>query len=450
LIVRNDFQLRFRLFGVPVRVHPTFWPLALAVGAHRAPQPLSALVWLATVMAVLLVGELAIALSLRALGYAPIVWLHWTGGETTVAQAKPRPASQLLAAYAGGPLAVLILAGALAGLSRVWPTATIHDAVLVATFWGLFSALPIRPFVGAKMLEVALTRPFRARAEAVSRAVSLLLALGALALIVGVAFSFSAFLLLMVCLWVNFSSLRQARLQRADARAAAELNAGYAALRDRDDARALEIAERLLRETRSLAWRGRARELQAWAHLLAGRLDAAESTLERMPPGTEPDPLLEGSLYLSHKEWRYAAVLLADALAKHENDDTAARLAHALVQDRRLDEALPLAARPFAGPKTLDQLVSALYYAGRLDEARALGEKWWALEHAPRLAFNLGCIDARSGRLDEACRWLDEAVAAGWRDLKLLDEDPDLAPLRKRPEFHQVRARLTSLGRVSG
>jgi tetratricopeptide (TPR) repeat protein len=223
-------------------------------------------------------------------------------------------------------------------------------------------------------------------------------------------------------------------------------------LRDKDGgaARALEIGEKLARAARSTAWKARARELQAWAHLVAGNLDAAEAVLERLPPGSEPDPLLEGSLYLARKEWKHAAVLLADALAQHENDDTAARLAHALIQDRRAEEALPLADRPYAGPKTFDQLVSALFYAKRLDEARALGLRWWAAQKNPRLAYNLACIDSRSGRADEACKWLDEAVGAGWRDLRLLDEDPDLEALRKLPAFHQVRARLTSLGRVAG
>jgi len=447
---RHSLSLRFRALGVPVRVHPTFWLMMMALGANLTPRPLSAAVWLATVFGVLLVGELAIARSLASLGYAPTIWLHWAGAETTVALAKPRPAAQLCAAYASGPLAVLILAGLAAVVAQRWPSPYTHGAVWVATFWAFASLAPMQPLVGGKILRVLLTRPLGARAETAARVLSLLLALAALAFVMLVAWSFAAFLLVMVCLWVNASSLRQGRLAREDASAAAQLAAGYAALYEKGDgpARAQAAGEELARTARSTAWKARARELVAWAHLVAGRLDAAEAALERLPPGTEPDPLLEGSLYLALKEWDHAAVLLADALAKHENDDAAARLAHALLQQGRLAEALGLADRPFAAGKTLDQLVTALFYAGRLGEARALGLRWWALEKHPRLAFNLACIASRLSLLDEACRYIDEAVTAGWRDLRLLDEDPDLEPLRKRPEFHHARARLTSLGRV--
>jgi predicted negative regulator of RcsB-dependent stress response len=442
--------VRFRLLGTPIRIHPTWWLVVLALGANLAPQPLSALIWLATVLVVLLAGELAVARGLRSLGYAPTVWLHWVGAETSVAVARPKPARDLCAAYAGGPLVVLMLAGALAALARLWPSPYVHDAVRVAAFWGVASLVPIRPLLGGKILHALLVRPLKHRAELATRVLGIVLTVGALWLLLSYAWSFPAFLLVLILLWVNVWSLRQDRLARSDQRAAAELQEGWAAIQSKDWARAKQIGEKLTRETQSVKWKALARELTAWAHLCAGELGSAAGILERMPPGTDPDPLLEGSLYLAKKEWAHAATLLADAVVKHENDDTLSRLAHALIQDRRLEEALALGDKPFAAGKTFDQLVAALFYAKRLDEARALGLRWWALEKHPRLAFNLACIEARSGKPDEACRWLDEAVGAGWRDLRLLDEDPDLEPLRKLPAFHQARARLTSLGRVSG
>ncbi|MBM4002105.1 MAG: redoxin domain-containing protein [Planctomycetes bacterium] len=49
--------------------------------------------------------------------------------------------------------------------------------------------------------------------------------------------------------------------------------------------------------------------------------------------------------------------------------------------------------------------------------------------------YNEACALADSGKNEEAMNSLNEAFALGFSDMKLLNEDPDLANLRKSPEF---------------
>ena len=52
------------------------------------------------------------------------------------------------------------------------------------------------------------------------------------------------------------------------------------------------------------------------------------------------------------------------------------------------------------------------------------------------------CAKARSGDRDGAIAWLGNAIDLGFRDIGLLDGDPDLAPVRSDPRFAMVRNRV--------
>jgi hypothetical protein len=137
---------------------------------------------------------------------------------------------------------------------------------------------------------------------------------------------------------------------------------------------------------------------------------------------------------------------LRDAFDAAPSDRTAAWLASALLLLGRLDEATQLLDDPVAGPEAFRQLMAALFYAARYPEAARVGERSWAMKEDPLTAFNLACTWARLAQPETALGWLSRALDAGWRDLHGLDDDPDLAPLRVRPEWAPLRARLTSLG----
>ena len=170
----DRLTLQLRPFGVPVRVHPSFFMIVAALGANLRPRPLSALVWISTVLVVLLLGELAHAAAFRALGYAPRIVLHWAGAETFVARATPRAPSQLIAAYLAAPVTVLALAGIARLLAVIVQAPALDDLFHLATFWGVASLLPIVPLSGGYAWQVALVRVAGQHARTVARVTSLL------------------------------------------------------------------------------------------------------------------------------------------------------------------------------------------------------------------------------------------------------------------------------------
>jgi len=79
--------------------------------------------------------------------------------------------------------------------------------------------------------------------------------------------------------------------------------------------------------------------------------------------------------------------------------------------------------------------------AGDLDGAIAAYEKAIAEKQVvPVAMFNLGTAYALKHQPDEAIAWLKRAAGAGFRSLKSLREDPDLAELRRHPRWGEVVA----------
>jgi tetratricopeptide (TPR) repeat protein len=86
---------------------------------------------------------------------------------------------------------------------------------------------------------------------------------------------------------------------------------------------------------------------------------------------------------------------------------------------------------------------SALVALGDVEKGLAWARR--ALEatpHDPMTLYNLAGIHAAAGRIDDAIGYLESAVAAGFRYLKVIENDPDLHPLRGDPRFGEIVARL--------
>ncbi|MCB9899178.1 MAG: tetratricopeptide repeat protein [Planctomycetes bacterium] len=56
--------------------------------------------------------------------------------------------------------------------------------------------------------------------------------------------------------------------------------------------------------------------------------------------------------------------------------------------------------------------------------------------------YNLACIAALQGRVDEALVSLRKAVDSGFADVDWMDQDGDLASVRARPEYDELRGQL--------
>ncbi|MFI5119106.1 MAG: TPR end-of-group domain-containing protein [Thermoanaerobaculia bacterium] len=89
-------------------------------------------------------------------------------------------------------------------------------------------------------------------------------------------------------------------------------------------------------------------------------------------------------------------------------------------------------------PFELERLGLAAAAANQLDRARFFFERAWTLGELPTAAYNLACLEARTGRVDQAFAGLDKAIAAGFDDGVSLEKDPDLAALRGKPKFKGI------------
>lgn len=166
-------DLHFRLFGIPVRVHPFFWlmTLLLGMGGSQQADPVRVLIWMAVVFVSILVHEFGHAFVQRFFGGHPWVTLYSFGGLTSCNDCDRTPRAQLLISFAG-PLAGFLFAGVivllLIALGRfrsfevdwipvrwVGFGSSLDLAILYLLFvniaWGLLNLLPIYPLDGGQI-----------------------------------------------------------------------------------------------------------------------------------------------------------------------------------------------------------------------------------------------------------------------------------------------------------
>jgi hypothetical protein len=74
------YDLRFSLAGIPVRVHPLFWLIAVFFGISGDLIMLP--IWVLVVFVAILVHELGHALAFRRYGQRSQIVLHFAGGLT--------------------------------------------------------------------------------------------------------------------------------------------------------------------------------------------------------------------------------------------------------------------------------------------------------------------------------------------------------------------------------
>ena len=175
-------DLHFRIFGIPVRVHPFFWLVSLFLGMGGGEaDPRGTLIWVAVVFVSVLNHELGHAFLQRYYGGRPWITLYSLGGLASCNDCDRRPRSQIIILLAG-PMAGFLLAGlviaVLATLGRLrgfelslspvdwvpfdisyWQQngrpstrdTLIMDLLHVNILWGLINLLPIYPLDGGQI-----------------------------------------------------------------------------------------------------------------------------------------------------------------------------------------------------------------------------------------------------------------------------------------------------------
>lgn len=159
----TEFDLRFPLFGIPVRVHPIFW-LTSAIIAWEPHRPDLTAIGVLVVFISILAHEFGHAFFSRRFGFASEIVLFIFGGYATVTQ---RTTWKNIVTLAAGPLAGLALAAltflfswiiSTQGLVANWPdvwVVRLGHAINLSLFanivWSLFNLFPVMPLDGGQL-----------------------------------------------------------------------------------------------------------------------------------------------------------------------------------------------------------------------------------------------------------------------------------------------------------
>jgi stage IV sporulation protein FB len=175
-------DLHFRLFGIPVRVHPFFWVTTVFLGlGGKEADPKDILVWVGVVFVSILVHEFGHATMQRFYGGHPRVTLYGLGGLAACDDCDRTPWRQILILLAG-PGAGFLLAGIVVAILQVcghfngfaldwmpirWTPfdlayyfenkslavvdLIIWDLLVANIFWGLINLLPVYPLDGGQL-----------------------------------------------------------------------------------------------------------------------------------------------------------------------------------------------------------------------------------------------------------------------------------------------------------
>ena len=174
----TDFDLNFRLLGIPIRVHPFFWVLAALLG-WQGRDGSAILVWVACVFVSILVHEFGHGLTARRLaGQRPTIILYAMGGLCVYDRDHQFPWRRLAVLLMGpgaGFLLYLLVAAvgtALLGVTPFPMMVSIHpapawasplmyeayfDLAFINLVWGVFNLLPIYPLDGGQVSHTLLS-----------------------------------------------------------------------------------------------------------------------------------------------------------------------------------------------------------------------------------------------------------------------------------------------------
>ncbi len=184
---RTQYDLNFRMMGIPVRVHPFFWLLATILGLSASgDESLDLLIWVAVCFVSILVHEFGHALTIRYFGWSPHVVLTSFGGLAIYnpsfspvgrggRRMRNSGAVQILISLAGPGAGFLLAALVLAVLAATghasWFNLFGRNIVIregapltnpslrtlvwfllqVNIYWGLLNLLPIYPLDGGQV-----------------------------------------------------------------------------------------------------------------------------------------------------------------------------------------------------------------------------------------------------------------------------------------------------------
>lgn len=388
-------QPHFTIAGIPIRIEWSFWLIAVFLGyGARTGWLLAA--WVVIVLVSILVHELGHAVALRVYHQRPRVVLHAFGG-LTYGSSPYRSRTQSIIVSAAGPLAAFVVLGIpayvyLQTFSRLDQFfdydryVIVHDVAYVNIYWSIVNLLPVLPLDGGNIASSLFGR----RA---ARLVSMVVAAAAATYFFQEQNQLAGFFLMMFAI-MNFASYQQEK-------------AGQPSSVPTPQARI--------------------------------------ASLQVPRPAAGGDLFLKGSRALAEGRTAEGLDALASAYAARPSGPSSLFPAQQLA---RSGQVTALASRLLgpkgAGPDAAASLQSHLHYADCFRESAEVGALVYADGRSNRAqtAFEIGCALARTGDNGAAMSWIGRSIDDGFRVGALLDGEPDLAPLRIRPEWPATRARV--------
>jgi len=205
---RTQFDLNFWLFGIPVRIHPLFWVVAILLGT-RSDNVMELLAWTVAVFVSILIHEFGHALAMRAYGFHPWITLHGMGGLTSYQplgtyHTTGHSTFGQVSITAAGPAAGFLLAALvtvalrLSGhavevqwLLNIFPmpqpaelvgslafTVFLWHLLFISVVWGLVNLLPVYPLDGGQIAREVLLQVNSREGIRISLLLSLATAIG--------------------------------------------------------------------------------------------------------------------------------------------------------------------------------------------------------------------------------------------------------------------------------
>ncbi len=436
--------LKFRIFGIPVHIEASFFVIVALLGLGGG-SPTVVACWVAVVVVSVLLHELGHAVAFRIYGQRPRIVLQGMGGLTS--GSAPLTGSRDIVVSLAGPLSALLLLGVPAllipdsGGNSVWDISR-RLLVFVNIAWSVVNLLPVLPLDGGQVAASVLRRFKGEDGQLLAYKVSIAVAGAAAIYAYQVGYVFGA-LFALFFIATNYASFRQERLTRQRQ----PLVLGYQALLANDPDAAVAAADGVLATTPAPVPEvvASAVELKAWARYSTDGASAAASVLEDMPSGVTPNGFLTGLLALEAGRTPEALDAFVEAFGRSQSGPWSIIVAEGVGRTGLVEElADRLLASPAAGVDALVHLQSHLHAAGRFPEAALVGQRAFDAgpEQPAHVAYDVACSWARAGKPDDALDWLERAADAGLAEPGLVDDDPDLAPLRSSARYLAVVARM--------
>jgi stage IV sporulation protein FB len=155
----TQFDLKWRMFGVPVRVHPLFWLVSALFGWDLIRYGLQyVMLWIGCVFLSILVHEFGHVLVGQLFGSRGYIILYGMGG-LAVGSSDLRNRWKRVGVLFAGPLAGFLLFGLTWVIARQlqfdegpsFKRAALGFLLEINLFWGLLNLLPIWPLDGGRI-----------------------------------------------------------------------------------------------------------------------------------------------------------------------------------------------------------------------------------------------------------------------------------------------------------